>query len=386
MVNKYPSVRIVFDRKHLASLTRRGSVEIEISYNRKRKWIATGVLVNKNNWSPDEKVYGVSDALDLNLKIESKFNSIVQFVRLLQVNNDEFTWDGFSNFLSLKKVDGSFLVFLEESIRDRKDIKDSTKKNHRKLLVALKKFQEITQFSDLTTANILRFEDWLRSRKTYRQTTIASYHKFFKVYIHEALKRNYIEKNPYAGLSIDRGKSSVRKYLTPEEVHLFEQVELSTRSLDSVRDLFLFQCYTGIAYADLVSFDFNKVIERDGRYILNDCRKKNGEIFYIVLLPKAISILRKYSFNLPVISNQQYNLRLKLVANYARVNKTVTTHMARHTYASMCLNAGIKIEVLAQMLGHTDIKTTQIYAKMFNSTVEAAFDQLEQALSKQKNK
>ena len=112
---------------------------------------------------------------------------------------------------------------------------------------------------------------------------------------------------------------------------------------------------------------------------MHDVRQKTGEEFYIVLLPKAIHILKRYDYRLPLISNQQYNMRLKIVADAAALDKQLTSHMGRHTYATICLNSGIKIEVLAKMMGHSDIKTTQIYARMINTTVENAYDVLEES-------
>ncbi len=224
--------------------------------------------------------------------------------------------------------------------------------------------------------NILLYDEWLRQRKDYTQSTIASYHKFLKIYVYEALGNDSIQSNPYESIKIDRGKSKIRKYLTEKELGKIESASLQTKSLERTRDLFLFQCYTGLAYADMAKFDFHDTVEKDGHFVLHDTRIKTGEDFYIILLPAALKILRKYDFQLPVISNQQYNMRLKIVADAAGIDKKLTSHMGRHTYASLCINSGVRIEVLAKMMGHTDIKTTQIYAGMVNTTVEAAYEKL----------
>ena len=214
--------------------------------------------------------------------------------------------------------------------------------------------------------------------KGYKQASISTFHKILKVYIFEAIQRDLISQNPYTGFKIDRGKSDIRRFLNEEELNSIENAKTSTKSLEKVKDLFLFQCYTGLAYVDLSKFDFNQVIVRNGKYVVHDVRKKTGEEFYIILLPKAIEILKKYDYKLPIMTNQQYNLRLKIVADAAGLDKRLTSHMGRHTYATMCLNSGVKIEVLADMMGHADIKTTQIYAKLVNSTVENAYDILEE--------
>lgn len=95
-----------------------------------------------------------------------------------------------------------------------------------------------------------------------------------------------------------------------------------------------------------------------------------------------MEILKKYDFHLPVITNQQYNLQLKVLASFAKLDKSLTSHMGRHTFAVFVLNHGVSIENLAKMMGHSDIKTTQIYAQVLNSEVEREFDRLEQSLLK----
>ncbi len=188
----------------------------------------------------------------------------------------------------------------------------------------------------MTTVNILAFDDWLR-KKGLKQPTIHSYHKFNKTYINDAMKYGYLKENPYIGLKIERGKSASKKYLTEYEVQQIIECEITQKSIDRVRDLFMFQCYTGLSYADLVKFDFKKVIEHDGKYIIHDVRQKTEEDYYIVLLSPAVRILQKYNFKLPIISNAQYNLRLKLVGDYAGLEKSLTSHIARHCNSSYSL-------------------------------------------------
>lgn len=378
----YPKTRLVFDRRKESLPTKEGRIEIEISHGTRRKWIATGVKVLPKNWDKKtSNVIGRLDAHRVNKAIETSMRPIVKFIEKLKIDEKPFKWEELDQMLEKKSAGDSFVKFVENYANTRKDIREGTRKNHMKLVHALSEYKKIISFDDLTRYNIIAFDQWLHARREYKQTTIACYHKFMKAYINEALRRELITENPYLGIKIDRGKSALRKYLTDDELEAVETVELKTDSLNKVRDLFVFQCYTGLAYADLSKFDFRKVVCRSGKYILHDTRQKTGEEFYIVLLSKAIDILKKYDYVLPVMTNQQYNLRLKLVSQYAGLDKELTSHMGRHTYATMCLNSGIQIEVLAKMMGHTDIKTTQIYAKMVNTTVEAAYDVLEKSIA-----
>ena len=108
--------------------------------------------------------------------------------------------------------------------------------------------------------------------------------------------------------------------------------------------------------------------------------KKTEEEYFLMLLKPAMEILRKYDFKLPIISNYQYNLRLKVVQEIARIKQSLHSHMARHSFAVMALNMGVSIENLAKMMGHTDIKTTQIYAKVLNKSVQEEFEKMDSKL------
>ena len=376
----YPTVKIIFDRRKKAGPKTEGYVEIELYHNRSRKWISTGVKVLPKNWHQKKGVVGRIDSNDLNLRIEVVKQKINDCIRGLFIEEIPFSWDVLNNMLEIADDKSSFIDFVEKRVNERMDIKSSTKKNHRKLVAVLKEFNRIRRFSDLNKTNIMAYDEWLRKRYPYTQTTIASYHKFMKIYVNEAIRNEYISINPYDAIKIARGKSEVRRFLEPDEVRRIEEVELPTDSLMKTRDVFIFQCYTGLAYADMKGFDFKKVVLRNGKYILHDTRRKTGEQYHIVLLPQAVRILEKYGYVLPVISNQQYNMRLKIIADAAKLDKGLTSHMGRHTYATMCLNAGISVEILARMMGHSDIATTQIYARLLNKTVDAAYDELAEKL------
>lgn len=378
MKEKYPKVKVIYQRrKKNISLTKPSTIEVEISFQGKRKWISTGIRVLPKNWSNKLRVVGLPDAIDANLKIESVERKVLNHIRQLMIDGKPFDWSSLSVALDNSKAGDSFIKFVENRVITRRDIKDSTRRNHKKLIVALREFKQIESFNDLVRSNVIKFDEWLRARKDYTQTTIASYHRYLKTYINEAIRMELIQFSPYNGYKVDNGKPAKRKFLLQEDLVKIETYKLNSCSLEKVRDLFVFQCYTGLAYSDLKKFNFNDVRLQGNRYVLHDVRKKTEEDFYIVLLPSAMSILQKYNYKLPIISLEQYNMRLKIVAEHAGVQKNLTSHMGRHTFATMSLNSGIKIEVLAQMMGHSDIKTTQIYAKMVNRTVEEAYVVLE---------
>jgi len=215
-----------------------------------------------------------------------------------------------------------------ERIQVRK-VKPGTKQNHLTCLSALKKFGKIETFNDLTLRNVKLFDDFLH-KQGYVQTTVHKYHKSLRTYINEGMSLEKLSLHPYLTFRVKKGTSQKRKYLTQEELNKLIIAEMDNRSLEQVKDCFLFSCYNGPSHIDLKNFDVKKIIEIDGKYFYEDNRIKSGINYKIVLLTPAMDILRKYNFKLPVISLTQFNMRLKIVALHATIKKNLTSHMTKH--------------------------------------------------------
>ena len=373
---KYPTVRLVFDRKKVASDKKKGLVQIEVTSQGKRKWIGTTVKLYANQWDDRKHVVRSNECIEQNAIIDSMVKRVNEFIAGLAKSSVAFDFEKLDAFVSSMSESSSFVEFVRRRIEERTDIEESTRKQHRTLLQSLEEFGRINYMNDLTKQNIVLYDEFLHS-KGITQPTIYNYHKRLKRYIHEAMKFELVSNDPYVGLHFERGKFEKRKYLTMDELRRVITCPINSEPVSRVRDLFLFQCYTGLAYADFAKFDFSKDVEhRNGRYVVADRRRKTNEDYTIVLLHPAIEILEKYGHVLPVISLQKYNASLKVLAQYARIDKDLTSHMARHTFAVFALNNGIPIEIVSKMLGHSNIRTTQIYAKVLNSEVERSFDKL----------
>ena len=374
---KYPTMRFVFDRKHVATRNKKGLVQIEVTSEGKRKWIGTSVKLYADQWNEKKKVVNSVHSIQLNAMLDGMMSKLNDFILDLFRNDQQFDFEKLNAFLEKSNHSDSFIDFVRTRIEDRTDIEESTRKQHRTLLQSLEKFGKLNYMDDLTKANITLYDEFLHQQEI-SQPTIYNYHKRLKRYLHEAMKFGLLNEDPYVGLHFEGGRFEKRKYLTEEELKMIRTCKINMPSIDRIRDLFLFQCYTGLAYADFEKFNFEKdVEERNGKYIVSDRRKKTNEDYKIVLLTPAIEILKKYDYKLPIISNQKYNVSLKVVAQYAGIDKNITTHMGRHTFAVFALNNGVPIEIVAKMLGHTNIRTTQVYAKVLNSEVEKGFDLLE---------
>lgn len=374
----YPTIRVVFDRKKTATKEKKGLVQIEVLYKGKRKFIGTGIKVYAGQFK-NEQIFMRADAIDLNTQINSIIANIRDLINSIFKNKEEFSLEKFDRLFSMHSNSDSFISFLEKRIEERK-IENSTRKQHEVMLNAIKEFKIIQSFSDLTPKNIKLFDDYIRS-KVNTQSSVYSYHKRLKTYINEAIQLELIKKNPYSGFPTPRGESHNRKYLEEEELNRIEELEIEDNTLSKVRDCFIFCCYTGLAYSDLEKFSWkDDVVFRDGKYHIEDVRTKTGTPYKIQILSPAMRILEKYDYSLPIISNQKMNEYLKVVASFAKVKKNLTSHVARHTFATWALSKGVRIETVSKMLAHKDITTTQIYAKILQKEVEEGFDFLESKL------
>lgn len=370
----YPTTRIVFDRKHVSSNTKEGLVQLEVLFKGVRRYFSTGVKVTKNRWSRSGKVTGCMDMIVMNRRIDEMKRMVDKYIVGLMENEEPFDFDRFKAWMVASDEQGiGFVDWVEKRIAERNDIRKSTKRNHMKLVALLRKIGNIRTFADVTKKNVLKMDTYLHSTGI-RQTTIASYHKFMKTYVHDAMSSGLIERDPYVGVKIDIGKSVWGRFLTVDEVEAIEKAEMPTESLERVKDLFLFQCYTGLAYADLMRFDMSKAVKGEKYYLVTDDRKKTGEGYTVVLMEKAMDILKKYDYKLPKMTCEQYNMRLKIMADASKIDKPIASHFGRRTCGMLLLNYGFPIEIVSKVLGHSNIKTTQqAYAKILDRTVENEF-------------
>lgn len=373
----YPTTRFVFDRKKTATDKKAALVQVEIMHERKRKYVTTGVKIYKDQWNEKFGIVNRSDMKALNDRIDEIKRSIDLLITDMIKSEGVFSLDALGRRMNAdKEKNMSFVEWVDDKICSRMDTTLSTKKTQRKLVTVLKDFGKIIEFSEITLPNIVRFDEYLRA-KSLKQNTVWSYHKTLKTYIREAINLEIIKKDPYVNFKIKKGNSEWGRYVTPEEMEKIESAVMPTDSINKVRDLFVFQCYTGLAYSDLASFDRSRVRKKGNAYILSGERVKTGIPYIVVLLPKAMEILNKYDWQLPVITNQQYNMRLKIVADACGIEKPLASHYARRTCGMLLLNSGIPIEVVAKVLGHSNIKITQeVYARILDDSVVKAFEKL----------
>lgn len=240
---------------------------------------------------------------------------------------------------------------------------------------------------------ITGLEFYLKSVKGLEHNTTIKYIVNFKKIIRIAYANEWITKDPFFHWKAS-WKTKEKQYLTQRELDTLQNRKSFLPRLELVRDIFVFCCYTGLAYSDVKLLKFeNIVIGINGDRWIKMARKKTKAMSSIPLLPTAERIIEKYSRHplvvngevvLPVLTNQKSNAYLKEIADVCGIQKNLTTHLARHTFATtVTLSKGVSIATVSKMLGHTSLKTTQIYAKVLDSKIGDEMNMLKEKLAQE---
>jgi integrase len=245
----------------------------------------------------------------------------------------------------------------------------------------------------LTLDFIKKYEDFLRVKKAYSANSAAKLIQITKKVVFIAKDSGWIVADPFANYTYNREKVD-RGYLTKEELERIINKKFSIERLDMVRDIFVFSCYTGLAFIDVLNLTYDDIqTSFDGKMWIMKKRQKTNTSSNIPLLDIPLEILKKYEDRerlnnkvLPVMSNQKTNSYLKEIADLCEIPKYLTFHLARHTFATtVTLSNGVPIETVSKMLGHTSIQTTQIYARIINEKVSQDMEALANKLKQHRN-
>ena len=240
-------------------------------------------------------------------------------------------------------------------------------------------------------AFITEYEFYLRSVRKCNNNTAVKYIKNFGKIIRICIANGWLDKNPFSNYK-SKVKEVERAFLVEEEMQVLASKEFVTERLNQVKDIFLFSCFTGLAYIDVKKLTKNNItIGIDGEKWIYTNRQKTDTRSNIPLLPMAEEIIAKYKEHpqclnegklLPVLSNQKMNAYLKEMADVCGINKELTFHIARHTFATtVTLTNGVPIESVSKMLGHKNLRTTQHYAKILDRKVSDDMKMLRSKLS-----
>lgn len=202
-------------------------------------------------------------------------------------------------------------------------------------------------------------------RRKYKESTLSNYMTRLKAVFDFAVRKRWIETNP-CQFKIKKIEADVET-ITFEEFVRIKNKKLAGVRMNKIRDAFVFICSSGLSYCDFVSFDYSKVVERDGKYVYVGNRGKTGVEFYSYLLPDAIEILKRYDYDLSslYLSNQKMNSYLKELADICGINLNLTCHRGRHYYARNLLLNNVPVEIISRCCGHTNVRITTHYLQLF---------------------
>lgn len=386
------STALVWDHRGRTKRNAEGPIEYRVTIDRKSWYVATGVKCLRSEWK-----FGVvvdrPDANQLNErlrlmagKIQAEINRCIESGEPLDVTRiRKEVWRPLSEEGSTDMVD-----WMKQQV-ERMEISWSTR-DHYEVTIARLEEIGLTSWSKMTADGLKRWDEHLRGLKAMRgrqkstvdvgelsASTLSGYHSKLKRLLTLAVREERLKQSPY-----DVWKPELKKvrydmvdYLSEEELKVFMEMKPKSRTERAAKDLFVFQCFTGLAFADAQKFDIGNYKKENGRWVATARRIKTGVPFVNVLLPPVVGVLERNDWKVPKMCLDWYNEVLSRMGERSGMSIKLRSHIARHTFATMMLRNGVKIENLARMLGHTNITQTQRYAKVLAMSVQEEFEMIE---------
>jgi len=387
---------IFYLRKYKASSNGKTPIYARITVNGSRVDISVKRTVEPGNWNEGKGMARGSreEITRLNNYLEQFRSGIVESYQELLLHKRLITAELVKNkFTGEDQADLTLCKLMNYHNHDQKEILEpGTMKNYFTTQKYVREFirerykTSDKYLSELNYKFITDFEYYLRNltpnkkgQKLLGNNGIMKHLERFCKMINLAVRLEWLNRNPFDAYQLKFDKVE-RQYLTKEELARIETKSFNIVRLQIVRDLFIFSCYTGLAYIDVFNLIPANMIEKseDNLWIVTNRQKTNTHV-QIPLLPKALTIIEKYKNHpvalatgklLPTFSNQKLNSYLKEIADMCNINKPLTFHIARHTFATtVTLTNGVPIETVSKLLGHTKLTTTQIYAKVIESKI-----------------
>ena len=368
--------RLVYNRKKQFNKQGTALVQVEASLNQRKVYFKTNVYLRPEHWDKrTAQVCNHPQATELNAML-------FEFIIHLQGIELGFWKRGIQPTLSLLKdamkknrpVNVTFPVFARNYVQDS-DRRESTKENLLTTITVLQEFRPGVDFKDITYTFLKDFEVYLRE-KGNGVNTVAKHLRQLRTLVNEAINQDYIHADayPFRKFKIKQEKGK-HEFLTPDELRRLENLEVEDKRLRHVLDAFLFCCYTGLRFSDfcqLTSANFGRI---NGKKWLHFKSIKTGIDLrlplHLLFEGKALPILDRYNIAefASLSSNAETNKALAVITGMARIKKHVTYHTARHTCATLLIHQGVPITTVQKLLGHTSVKTTEIYSEILSNTI-----------------
>ena len=368
--------RLVYNRKKQLNKQGTALVQVEALLNQRKVYFKTNVYLRPEHW--DKRTAQV-----FNHPQQTELNAMLfEFIIRLQGIELGFWKRGIQPTLSLlrdavqKKAPATitFPAFARSAI-ETSDKRPNTKENLLSTVNQLELFRPGVDFADLTYTFVKDFDAWLRE-KGKGVNTIAKHLRQLRTLINEAISDGYIPADayPFRKFKIKQEKGK-HEFLTPDELRKLENLEVNNKRLRHVLDAFLFCCYTGLRFSDFCQLNSSNFAKINGKKWLHFKSIKTGiELrlpLHLLFEGKALAILDRYEITKfsCLGSNAETNKALAQITGMARIKKHVTYHTARHTCATLLIHQGVPITTVQKLLGHTSVKTTEIYSEILSNTI-----------------
>lgn len=365
-------------------------VMCRITVNKSCAQFSTKLLVNEEQWDAkgNKGIGSFAEIKELNRRLNDIKGGLNEVYHDMLRQDNYVTAEKIkNNFLGIGQVHHTLLELFQKHNEDVKKLVgisvtkatlqkyECTRKHLTAFMASKYKISDIS-LREINHMFLCDFDIYLKTACGCSENTAAKFMQFFRRIVLIARNNGYITGDPFCNYKI-RLKRVDRGYLTQEEMSDIMQKKFDLPRLEHVRDIFIFSCYTGLAYIDVKNLNASNVrTSFDGKLWIMAKRQKTNTDVNVPLLDIPLMILKKYENQLPagqllpVLSNQKTNSYLKEVADLCGIKKRLTFHLARHTFATtVTLAQGVPIETVSKMLGHTNIKTTQIYARITNSKI-----------------
>lgn len=368
--------RLVYNRKKHLNKQGTALVQVEASLNQRKIYFKTNIYIKPEHWDKrTSQVIGHPQANDLN-------SMLFEFVLHLQGIELALWKRGVPATLSLLKdamkknrpINITFPIFAKEYVQ-HSDRRESTKENLFTTITVLQEFRPGLDFKDITYTFLKDFEVYLRE-KGNGINTVAKHLRQLRTLVNEAINQGYIHADayPFRKFKIKQEKGR-HEFLTPDELKKLENLEVHDLKLRHVLDAFLFCCYVGLRFSDFCQLTPSNFIRVNGKRWLHFKSIKTGiELrlpLHLLFEGKALAILDRYCITefASLGGNSEVNKALSVITSMARIKKHVTYHTARHTCATLLIHQGVPITTVQRLLGHTSVKTTEIYSEILSSTI-----------------
>jgi site-specific recombinase XerD len=367
-------------------------IYVRFTLNKKRVELTTRIYVTDDIWDvAKERVSGKSDqARTINNRLDKVATRILDVYNQFEAQNRKFdVFDIKYKLLGIKEEHGIIEMFdvYINTIKSNigKGFSATTLKHYRTSKTRILSFladkhnKKEWNLDSINYKFINEFDIYLKTKYKNSVNTAWCYHKHMKKVLNIAVAMDYLSTNPYLKFQV-KTEEPKREYLTQQELTKILKKKISIERLNIVRDIFLFASYTGLSYADISKLGEQHIrTGSDGEEWIIIDRTKNGSRCRVPLLSIAKEILKKYKnyplnapkgLLLPVNTNQKMNAYLKEIADICGIDKNLTMHVARHTFATtITLTNGVPIETISKILGHRSLKTTQIYARILDTKI-----------------